>query len=94
MASTSYPRVTLPELPHDRSNTKISFSKCLEKAHFSRKSRSVLSPRIVHGHASNFSLRCSVADVDSTKEKTTSALVEVKTWYTLFTFVCHSFLIL
>lgn len=86
MASTSYPTVTLPELPHDRSITKISFSKCLKNTHFSRKSRNVMSPRIVHGYASNFSLRCSVADVDS---KSTPAHVEVKTWYTLFTFVFH-----
>lgn len=78
MATTSYPRVTLPELPQ-KSATKISFSRCFEKTHFLRKSRNAMSPRIVHGYDSNFSLRCSVADVDSTKEKSSPAHVEVKT---------------
>lgn len=84
MASTSNPSASLPELPQRFvTNKKISFSTSFEKTQFFRKSKNAVRPRIVDGCGANFRLRCSVADVDSTQEKSTPAHVEVKTWYPL-----------
>lgn len=81
MASTSYPSVTLPELPQ-RFIRKISFLRSFQSTHFLKNSKNFVGARIVNGYESNFSLRCSIADVDSTKEKRTPSQNEVKTWYT------------